>query len=150
MSAESLYPFLDTPALVLDLDKMEANIKEMAGIAREAGVKLRPHIKTHKSPYLARLQLEAGASGITAAKLGEAEVMAEAGITDIRIAYPLCGEIKLARLRRLSESATVSCSLDSMEVARGISSVGQEMNRHFPVLLEINTGMKKPWPWPGR
>jgi len=149
MSAEPLYPFLDTPALVLDLDKMEANIKEMAGIAREAGVKLRPHIKTHKSPYLARLQLEAGASGITAAKLGEAEVMAGAGITDIRIAYPICGEIKLARLRRLTENATVSCSLDSMEVARGISSVGQEMNRHFPVLLEINTGMDRCGALPG-
>jgi len=149
MSAELLYPFLDTPALVLDLEKMEANIKEMADIAREAGVKLRPHIKTHKSPYLASLQLEAGASGITAAKLGEAEVMAGAGITDIRIAYPICGDIKLGRLKRLAEIATVSCSLDSLEVARGISSLAQQTETPFAVLLEINTGMDRCGALPG-
>ena len=143
MPAHELYPFLDTPALVLDLDKMDANIKEMADIARDAGVKLRPHIKTHKSPYLAKLQLESGASGITVAKLGEAEVMADAGITDIRVAYPICGEIKLARLRRLLERANVSTSLDSVEVARGISSVGEEIGTQVPVFLEINTGMDR-------
>jgi D-serine deaminase-like pyridoxal phosphate-dependent protein len=143
MPRNELYPFLDTPALVLDLPKMEANIREMSDIAKDAGVKLRPHVKTHKSPYLAKLQLEAGASGITVAKLGEAEVMADSGITDIRIAYPICGPIKLARLKGLAEKAEVSISLDSLEVAQGISAVGEEIGRRIPVLLKINTGLNR-------
>lgn len=145
-----LYPFLDTPALVLDLDKMEANIKEMADVARDAGVKLRPHIKTHKSPHIAKLQLESGASGITVAKLGEAEVMVDAGIRDIRIAYPICGEIKLARLKELLGKADISISLDSIEVARGISSVGEEIGKQIPILLKINTGLNRCGVLPGR
>jgi D-serine deaminase-like pyridoxal phosphate-dependent protein len=149
MSSHELYPFLDTPALVLDLDKMEANLKEMADIARDAGVKLRPHTKTHKSPYLAKLQLESGASGITVAKLGEAEVMADAGITDICIAYPICGEIKLSRLKRLFEKADVSISLDSVEVAKGISAVGEEIGRQISILLKINTGLNRCGVLPG-
>lgn len=148
-AAQELYPFLDTPSLVLDLDKMEANIKEMADIARDAGVKLRPHIKTHKSPYIAKLQLESGASGITVAKLGEAEVMADAGIRDICIAYPVCGEIKLARLKRLLERAHISVSLDSVEVARGISSVGEELGKRISILLKIDTGLNRCGVLPG-
>jgi len=142
-ATHELYPFLDTPALVLDLDKMEANIKEMADIARDAGVKLRPHIKTHKSPYIAKLQLKSGASGITVAKLGEAEVMVDAGITNICIAYPICGEIKLARLKELLGKADISISLDSIEVARGISSVGEEIGNRIPILLKIDTGLNR-------
>jgi len=149
MSQEELYPFLDTPALVLNLGKMEVNLKEMAHIARDAGVKLRPHTKTHKSPELAKVQLEFGASGITVAKLGEAEIMAEAGIRDICIAYPICGEIKLSRLKRLLEKARVSISLDSVEVAQGISWIGEEMGRQIPILLKINTGLNRCGVLPG-
>ena len=86
---------LDTPALLIDLDIMESNIWGMAQLASAAGVKLRPHTKTHKCPQIARRQVEAGATGITVAKLGEAEVMADAGFDDILIAYPLWGEPKL-------------------------------------------------------
>jgi len=143
MSRRELYPFLDTPSLVLDLDKVEANIREMAAIAEDAGVTLRPHTKTHKSPDLAKLQLAAGASGITVAKLGEAEVMAEAGITDILIAYPVCGPIKLARLKKLAGRINVSISLDSLEVARGLSGIGEEIGKRIKVLLEINTGLDR-------
>lgn len=149
MSQEALYPFLDTPALVLNLDKMEVNLEEMAHVARDAGVKLRPHTKTHKSPELAKVQLEFGASGITVAKLGEAEVMADAGIRDICIAYPICGEIKLSRLRKLLERARISISLDSVEVAQGISWVGEEMGRQIPVLLKIDTGLNRCGVLPG-
>jgi D-serine deaminase-like pyridoxal phosphate-dependent protein len=83
---------LETPALLIDLDALEANLFEMAAVAARAGVRLRPHTKTHKSPEIARLQVAAGAAGITCAKLGEAEVMADAGLDDLLIAFPLVGE----------------------------------------------------------
>ena len=76
---------LDTPVLVVDLPRMERNVRRMAEFARTCGVNLRPHVKTHKIPALAHLQLADGAAGITVAKLGEAEVMADAGITDILV-----------------------------------------------------------------
>ena len=98
---------LDTPSLVIDLDTLERNIAEMAAVARAAGVRLRPHTKTHKSPEIARMQVDAGATGITVAKLGEAEVMADAGLDDLLIAFPLVGERKLERLRELLERAQV-------------------------------------------
>ena len=74
---------LDTPALLVDLDALEANIAKIAGTCRQYGVDWRPHSKAHKTPEIARMQIDAGAIGVTCAKLGEAEVMAEAGITDI-------------------------------------------------------------------
>lgn len=149
MSRRELYPFLDTPALVVDMDKLEANLHQMARTCQQAGVKLRPHVKTHKSPYLANLQLECGASGITVAKLGEAEAMANHGIRDILIAYPLSGWHKLARLRALMERADVSICLDSIEVARGISEVARDVGRRVPVLVEINTGLDRVGVLPG-
>jgi D-serine deaminase-like pyridoxal phosphate-dependent protein len=81
-----MFPELDTPALVIDLDVMEANITEMAKVASDAGVRLRPHTKTHKCPEIAEMQIDAGATGITVAKLGEAEVMTAAGQTDLLVA----------------------------------------------------------------
>ncbi len=130
---------LDTPALVVDLDVLAANIEAMASIAREAGVRLRPHTKTHKCPEIARLQVDAGAAGITVAKLGEAEVMADAGFDDVLVAYPIVGEAKLARLRALRERARVRVSLDSVAVARGIGSVGSAADP-VEVLIEVDTG----------
>ena len=75
------YDQIDTPSLIVDLDVVERNVFEMAEVVRQAGVALRPHVKTHKAPEIARMQLDAGARGITVAKLGEAEVMADAGLT---------------------------------------------------------------------
>src|SRR4028118_992311 len=93
---------LDTPVIVVDETLLQRNIDEMAALAKSYGVSLRPHAKTHKSPHIARLQLEAGAVGLTCAKLGEAEVLVEqAGVTDILIAYPIVGDIKLRRLLQL-------------------------------------------------
>jgi D-serine deaminase-like pyridoxal phosphate-dependent protein len=137
------YPELDTPSLLFDLDVVERNVREMAGVAAEAGVGLRPHTKTHKSPELAAMQRDAGSPGITVAKLGEAEVMVDAGLDDVLIAYPIWGELKLDRLRALLERASVRVSLDSVEVAEGIGRVGSELGRDVPVLVEVDTGLHR-------
>ena len=127
--------------MVVDLDALERNIGEMAAVASAAGVRLRPHTKTHKSPEIARMQVEAGAAGITVAKLGEAEVMADAGLEDLLIAFPLVGERKLTRLRELLERADVRVSLDAVEVAEGVGRVGKDLGRDVPVLVEVDTGL---------
>ena len=87
-----LWPELDTPALRIDLDKMERNLEEMAAHARSRGVLLRPHTKTHKMPEIARRQMALGAAGLTVAKPGEAEVMARAGLRDLLVRYAIIGE----------------------------------------------------------
>ena len=140
---------VDTPVLAIDLDIMERNISRMAEKAKRHGVKLRPHIKTHKSPQIAQLQVAAGATGVTAAKLGEAEVMVRGGIEDVLIAYPIVGEKKLARLEKLVTDAKVTVSLDSVDVAEGISRVGRRLGRRIPVYLEVDTGLKRVGVRPG-
>lgn len=135
----SPYDDLDTPSLIVDLDPMERNIAEMAGVARAAGVRLRPHTKT--CPEIALMQLEAGATGITCAKIGEAEVMADTGIDDILIAFPIWGTNKLRRLRALMERAGVRVSLDSVQVAEGLGALGRDTGRPVEVLVEVDTGM---------
>ncbi|MFC7591985.1 alanine racemase [Nonomuraea antimicrobica] len=142
-----MYLELDTPSLVIDLDAVRGNIAEMAETAATHGVRLRPHIKTHKMPELARMQLDAGASGITCAKLGEAEVMADAGIDDILLAFPIWGEPKLRRLAALRERARVRVSLDSVEVAAGLGKLG---GPPVEVLVEVDTGQHRLGRPPGR
>jgi D-serine deaminase-like pyridoxal phosphate-dependent protein len=137
------YPDLDTPVLLIELDTVERNVAEMAKVAADAGVRLRPHTKTHKSPEIAEIQRAAGASGITVAKLGEAEVMVDAGFDDVLVAYPIWGEAKLARLRALLERASIRVSLDSVEVAEGIGRVGRDVGRDVPVLVEVDTGLHR-------
>ena len=105
---------LDTPAVVVDLDRMDARIASMAALMRERGIALRPHAKTHKSIEVARRQIEAGAVGLTVATIGEAEVFADAGFTDLFIAYPLiAGGPKADRLRRLASRCMLSVGADS-------------------------------------
>src|SRR4030095_15965439 len=113
---------LDPPAVIVDLDVMERNLMRMADYSRRHNLKLRPHTKSHKIPELARQQIAGGASGITVAKVGEAEVMLDAGITDILIAYPVVGTEKANRLAELAERAHFTVSLDSEEAARAISA----------------------------
>ena len=137
------FPDLDTPSLLVDLDTLERNITEMQRVADAAHVRLRPHTKTHKCPAIARMQLAAGATGITVAKLGEAEVMVEAGIDDVLIAYPLVGDEKLRRLRALAERSSVRVTTDSTEVADGLARVGRELGRNVPVLVEVDTGLHR-------
>ena len=95
---------VETPYVSIDGAGVERNIEKMAGIAGRNGVALRPHVKTHKIPAIARAQVEAGAAGITVAKLSEAEVMADAGLENIFIAYPLVAEAKIRRARGRSPS----------------------------------------------
>ncbi|HXT36609.1 MAG TPA: alanine racemase [Chloroflexota bacterium] len=132
---------LDTPFLLIDLDRLEANITRMAAIARANGVALRPHAKTHKLPPIAHKQLAAGSPGLTVAKLGEAEVFADHGIEDFFIAYPLWGETKWERLCRLAERARVRVAADSYEVLEGISRVAARHGRRIPYRLELDSGM---------
>jgi D-serine deaminase-like pyridoxal phosphate-dependent protein len=119
---------------------VEANLQRMQARATAAGMRLRPHAKTHKSPYFARRQVAIGAVGITVAKLGEAEVMAAAGLDDILLAYPVVGPLKLARLRELLlRVPRFTCAVDSVEVAAGIGEVGRALGRRVPVYLEVDT-----------
>ena len=139
----------DTPEIILDLDVVRAYIDRTAAMAREMGVVLRPHTKTHKLPQIARMQLEAGAAGVQVAKLGEAEVMADAGIENILVGYPIVGEHKLARLADLAERVTISVTIDSDEVAAGISRVARERGLTIPALLELDTGLRRLGVLPG-
>lgn len=133
----------DTPEIVIDLDVVRANIDRAAAAARDAGVAVRPHVKTHKLPQIADMQMQAGAVGIQVAKLGEAEVMADAGIRDILVGYPVVGEAKLARLGDLAGRVSISVTLDSDEVAAGISRIASKRGLTIPVLVEIDTGLRR-------
>ena len=131
---------LDTPALVVDLDVMERNLSAMGEYCRRHNLSLRPHTKTHKIPELAHKQIESGASGITVAKISEAEVMIDAGLTDLLIAYPIVGPAKTQRLARIAESASLTVSLDSEEAARGISEAMRERGTTVGILVELDVG----------
>ncbi|MGQ0569763.1 MAG: alanine racemase [Armatimonadota bacterium] len=134
---------LDTPVLLVDIAIMERNIERMSAMARQAGVTVRPHVKTHKIPALARRQLAAGARGITVAKLGEAEVMADAGIDDILVCYPILGNEKLERLAHLARRAHVTVALDSLEVAEGLADTARRYGVHVDVYLEVDSGLNR-------
>ena len=132
---------IPTPALTVDLDKLHQNIDEMAERARSAGMTLRPHIKTHKTPIIAHLQVRAGAVGIACAKLGEAEVMAAAGIEDIFVAYPIVGRDKIERLLNLARWVPqVSTSVDTLEAARALNEAAVRCGQHVDILVEIEAG----------
>lgn len=115
---------LDTPALVVDLDIMERNLRRVAGYCAEHGLRLRPHTKTHKSTFLARQQLALGAAGLTVAKVGEAEVMLGAQPADLLVAFPVIGEAKLRRLAAVARHTGVTVALDSMIAAKQLSAAG--------------------------
>ena len=135
---------MDTPAIVIDLDRLDANLKlRTPELASNAAVRLRPHTKTHKSIWIAQEQLRRGSLGITVAKLGEAEVMASGGIDDILIAYPIVGRIKLERLGRLLQQIKVSISVDSYEAAKGLSELGEHLKLRVPLYLDVNSGLNR-------
>jgi D-serine deaminase-like pyridoxal phosphate-dependent protein len=133
---------LDTPAVTVDLDIVEANIRRAQDLLASHGVGNRPHIKTHKIPALAKMQMEAGAIGITCQKLGEVEVFADAGTADdILLTYNVLGEAKTERLasliKRLKRMAVV---LDNETVARGLSAAGVRHDVDVRFLIECDTG----------
>jgi D-serine deaminase-like pyridoxal phosphate-dependent protein len=132
-----------TPALVVDLDRVERNIARVQALCDRAGMANRPHIKTHKSPALAKMQLAAGAKGITCQKLGEAEVMADAGIDNILISYNLLGEARISRLAALSKRVTVTVAADNPTVITALAGAGKIAGRPLGVLIECDTGRKR-------
>lgn len=135
---------VDTPALVVSEEIMRRNIDEMAAFAASVGVSLRPHIKTHKTPQIARLQLAAGAIGITCAKVGEAEVMVDqAGVEDVLLAYPTIGETKVRRLVALMDRARILVAVDSLAAAEMLSRSMTRYDRSLDVVLEVNTGQNR-------
>ncbi len=131
---------LETPVPVVDMDRMEANISRLQAYLDEHKIANRPHIKTHKIPEIARLQMDAGAVGITCQKVSEAEVMVDAGFDNIFIPYNILGESKLKRLMRLAARATVSVTADSAVVVQGLSKAVQESDLTLTVLVECDTG----------
>ena len=144
-----LYPELTTPAAIVDLDRMERNVAAMAAKLTESGIGHRPHIKSHKSLSIARKQLEAGAIGITAAKLSEAETFAAAGFSSILIAYPLIGADKLERFAALHERIEMIAVVDSMVGADGLSAVGVRTGKPVQALVEIDGGLHRGGRQPG-
>ena len=131
---------LETPALVVDMDSLENNLKRLQSYLDEHSIANRPHIKTHKIPAIAQMQMDAGAVGITCQKIGEAEVMAEAGLEDIFLPYNILGERKLHSLMQLAQRTRLSVTVDSTVVANGLSKAAEEVNLTLSVLVECDLG----------
>lgn len=135
---------IDTPALVVDLDRMEAAIAHMAAAMADRGVALRPHAKTHKSLEVARRQIDAGAAGLTVGTIGEAEVFADGGIDDLFIAYPLVPlGPKAARLRALAARATLRVGVDSETGVRAVADALAADRGNIRLLIEIDSGGRR-------
>jgi D-serine deaminase-like pyridoxal phosphate-dependent protein len=132
---------LDTPALIVDLDIMERNLRRVADYCAEHNLRLRPHTKTHKSTFLARQQLALGAVGLTVAKVGEAEVMLGAHPKDLLVAFPVVGEPKLRRLAGIARITQVTVALDSLAAASHLSQAAVTAGIEFGVLIEMDVGL---------
>lgn len=132
---------IDTPAVLVDLDIAEANVRKFQAYADTHGFAVRPHIKTHKLPRLAKYQVAQGAVGITCQKVSEAEAMiSEGGIDDLMITYNIIGAEKLAHLRALADKVALSVVADNPQVAKGLSAAFANAAKPLRVLVECNTG----------
>jgi D-serine deaminase-like pyridoxal phosphate-dependent protein len=140
---------LDTPALVIDLDVMERNLKRAADYARKHGLRLRPHTKTHKTLELARKQLALGAAGLTVAKAGEAEVMLDSGTPDLLLAYPIVGARKLSRLMAVAKQTAVTVALDNVIAAQPLAEAARAAGVEIGVLAEMDAGLGRVGVTPG-
>jgi len=149
MAAGSRVTDLDTPALIVDLDILEANIERMAGTFREFGVGWRPHTKAIKIPALAHKLLAAGAHGVTVAKLSEAEVMAAAGIRDILITGPVVGPKKVARLACLAKYADPIAVVDCIDHIEALDAAGREYGVQIRAVVEVDIGLQRVGTQPG-
>ncbi len=140
---------LDTPALLVDLDRLASNLKRVSSYAADRNFRLRPHTKTHKTPEIGRMQIDSGAVGLTVAKVGEAEVMLDSGAEALLLAYPVWGAKKLERLVAVARQVPVTVSLDSVEVAQALSDAARQAGLSFGVLVEENVGMDRTGLAPG-
>ncbi|MFO1248762.1 MAG: D-TA family PLP-dependent enzyme [Alphaproteobacteria bacterium] len=134
---------LETPVPVIDLDRVEANLKKMQDYCDAHGLKLRPHIKTHKIPAFAHRQVELGACGITCQKLGEAEVMSQAGMNDILISYPMVWVGKAARLAEVAKHTKLRVAVDSSEALNTVADAAKAAGVTIGVLVEFDSGAKR-------
>ena len=141
---------IDTPALLIDLDIMEANIQKMADFFKTVNADLRPHAKTHKTPIIAHKQIEAGAIGITCAKLGEAEALVHAGIRDVLIANQIVGAQKIARLVNLASHSEIMVAVDDPHNVAQLSAAAEAKGVTLRILIEVNTGMNRCGTEPGK
>src|SRR6476659_5633980 len=141
---------LDTPALLLDLDLFEANVAQAVATCREHGVHWRPHAKCHKSPDIGRRLIEAGAIGLTCAKLGEAEMFAAAGIPDLLIANYVVGPRKVERLVQLRRVADPIVIFDHMDQAVPISRAMAASGQRVRGILEVDIGLERAGVLPGK
>ena len=132
---------VETPAVLIDLDVVEANIERAQSLFDGLGIGFRPHIKTHKIPFLAELQMKQGAIGIAAQKISEAEVFAAAGFTDILLCFNLLSPAKIARLRALMDHCHMTVVADNFEVVRALSAGMSGSEPRLDVLVECDTGM---------
>jgi D-serine deaminase-like pyridoxal phosphate-dependent protein len=140
---------LDTPALLIDLDIMERNLRRVAEYTKTHNLRLRPHAKTHKVPALGKLQLASGAVGLTVAKVGEAEVMLAAEPPDLLVAYPVVGQAKLERLMQVARKTKVTVALDSLMAAHQLSDAAQYNQLTIGVLTETDVGLGRVGVAPG-
>ncbi|GAF15439.1 metal-activated pyridoxal enzyme [Bacillus sp. JCM 19046] len=134
---------MDTPYIKIDEEIARANIARMQAIANQKGVQLRPHIKTHKSPEIANWQLDAGAVGVTVAKVSEAEVMIKQGITNLFIAYPIVTKTKIKRVLELNTKSELIVAVDSDIGAQLLSEMAREAGQTVTVRLEVDTGLRR-------
>jgi D-serine deaminase-like pyridoxal phosphate-dependent protein len=145
--SNKLFPSLATPTILLDLDKMEANIAAMQAVCDEAGVELRPHIKSNKMVEVVRRQLQAGAAGITCAKLGEAEAVLPAfdgarGRREVFVAHSIVDENAAPRLQRLNaELDELALACTSELHAPALEAVVAKADLHLPVIMALDTGL---------
>jgi D-serine deaminase-like pyridoxal phosphate-dependent protein len=133
---------LPTPQVLIDHARLRVNIDRAQTLADGAGLRLRPHAKTHKSPIVAKWQIERGAVGICCAKVGEAEVFADAGVADIRLPYPV-NPANAARVMALMDRAAISIIVDHLDVARGWSNAMQRAGRTLDVLVKVDVGFHR-------
>lgn len=134
---------VDTPALLVDLDALERNLRCMADAVAGTGLKLRPHAKTHKSPVIGLLQMAHGAVGVCCQKVSEAEAMVLGGVPDVYVSNEIVGAPKLARLAALARQARVATCVDDPVHVRGLSEAAQAFGVELRVLVEIDVGANR-------
>jgi len=140
---------MDTPVLLLDLDALHRNIARMAEFSKTTGCRVRPHVKSHKTPRVARMQIDAGAIGVTCAKLGEAEAMVAGGITSILISTELVGESKLARLTSLARHANITTVFDNRTAAAAVAAAAKQADVTLGALVDVNVAQDRTGVEPG-
>src|SRR5882724_3862747 len=140
---------IPTPALLLDLDRFERNIRRMAAHARAAGKNLRPHAKTHRCPEVARRQVSAGALGVACAKLGEAEVMARSGVRGLLITTEVVPPASIRRLTRLAGEAPDTMVVDHPDNVRALGQAAAEDGVALNVLVDVHVAARRTGVEPG-